>query len=303
MMWRSRTVVAAASVAMACALQTAALAQEAPGAPPETRVDDVVVPGQALEVVAERFVEAVSAPARTRGLARWDGAVCLGVVNFQADAAHLIIDRMSEVARELGVELGAPGCEPNLVIAGTTDGAGMAREMVDRHRRAFFRYGYTRSNAGSAALETFQSSDAAVRWWHVSLPINVETGLPAVKLPGLGYASIPSNCRIIRHGANYQFCDGITDRLMRLVVIVDVEALPVLTYPQLADYLTMIGLAQIDPGGDWSGFDTVLNVIGDPAATSGLTPWDLAYLDALYSGENERIDADEQAGRLVERLR
>lgn len=292
-----------AAAALAFGMAVPAAAQDTSDDPPATRVDDVVVHGRTLDAVAESFVEAVSAPARTRGLARWDDVVCIGVVNFQAEAAHLIIDRMSEVARDLGVALGDPGCEPNLVIAGTTDGRGMADAMVGRHRQHFFRFGYTRSNAGSGALERFRTSDAPVRWWHVSLPIVVTTGAVAVRLPGRGPWAPPEECSSRRHGLDFRGCDLISDRLMRLVIIVDVDALPSLTYAQLADYLTMVGLAQIDDQGEWGVFDTVLNVIEDPAGVSGLTTWDLAYLDALYAGEDERISARDQAERLVERLR
>jgi hypothetical protein len=293
--------IGAAAIGVVAVCASPAFTQEVE--PPLTRVDDVVVEGRSLESVAQAFVEEVSAPARTRGLARWDGVVCIGVVNFQADAAHLIIDRMSDVARDLGVELGEPGCDPNLVVAGTTDGRAMADSMVRRHRQHFFRFGYTRSNPGSGALERFRSSDAPVRWWHVSLPIVVTTGEVAVRLPGRGSWSPPAECTSRRHGLDFRGCNLISDRLMRLIIIVDVDALPALTYAQLADYLTMIGLAQIDDQGEWNRFDTVLNVIQDPSGVSGLTVWDMAYLDGLYSGEDERISARDQADRLVTRLR
>jgi hypothetical protein len=292
--------IGAAAVGLTAVLASPTLAQDAET---PTRVDDVVVEGRPLESVARSFVEEVSAPARTRGLARWDGVVCIGVVNFEAEAAHLIIDRMSDVARDLGVDLGEPGCDPNLVVAGTTDGRGMAESMVSRHRQQFFRFGYTRSNAGSGALERFRTSDAAVRWWHVSLPIVVTTGEVAVRLPGRGPWAPPPECTSRRHGLDFRGCDLISDRLMRLIIIVDVDALPSLTYAQLADYLTMIGLAQIDDQGEWDRFDTVLNVLEDPSGVSGLTTWDLAYLDGLYSGEDERISARDQADRLATRLR
>ena len=151
--------------------------------PPATTIDGIVVLGGDLEALAEQFVTGLSAPARNRGLARWDDEVCLGVVNFRAEVANLIIDRISDVARGLEIELGEPGCEPNVVIAGTIDAPGLARGMVGRYRSKFFRYGYTASNRGSAALEVFQTSDAPVRWWHLSLPIVVDTGAPAMRLP------------------------------------------------------------------------------------------------------------------------
>ena len=266
---------------------------------PETRVDDIVVDGRPLEVIAEEFVTTISAPPRRRGLARWSGTVCIGVVNFRNDVAHMIIDRISEVAEGLDIRLGEPGCEPNLVIAGTDDASALAREMVRRYRQPFFRYGYTRSNRGSGALAAFQTTDAPVRWWHMSLPINTIDGSPAIGLPGQGYWVSP--CPATR--AHYRFCEAITDHLTRLIIIVDVEQVAGKSVAQLADYLTLVALAQIEPDADYGAFDTVLNLFDPDLQVTGLTDWDLIYLDALYSGEDERLDPREQAARMVPALR
>ncbi len=291
-----------ASVGVAVLLQVApALAQNTPTDPtlPESRVDDIVVDGRPLEVIAEEFVATLSAPPRSRGLARWSGTVCIGVVNFRNDVAHLIIDRISEVAEDLDIRLGQPGCKPNLVIAGTDDASGLAREMVRRYRRPFFRYGYTRSNRGSGALAAFQTTDAPVRWWHMSLPINTIDGSPAIRLPGQGYWVSP--CAGSRRGS--RTCDAITDHLTRLIIIIDIDRVAGRTVAQLADYLTLVALAQIEPDAGYSAFNTVLNLFDPDLQVTGLTDWDLIYLNALYSGEDERLDPREQAARMVPALR
>ena len=63
-----------------------------------TQLEDVVV-SSTLEQLTREFVATASAPANYRGLARWERELCLGVVGLRADAAHQIIDRVSEVAR------------------------------------------------------------------------------------------------------------------------------------------------------------------------------------------------------------
>lgn len=298
-----RTMWVIASIVLGLGGQTA-IAQVAPAPPsttpqepPATTVDDVVVVGGALDRLAEEFVNSVAAPARRRGLARWDTEVCLGVVNFRAEAAHQLIDHISNVAREVGVELGEPGCEPNAIIVGTTDGRALASELVNRRRRAF-RFGYTRSNRGRS-LETFRTTDAPVRWWHISLLFDTTNGELAIRVPGGPLASVP--CLQRRGGARQ--CNEITDRLVRTVIIVDMAALPELSFSQFGDYLSVLALAQVEPEMDYGAFDTVLNVIKNPGAATGLTDWDMNYLRALYSGESERIDPDEQATALAERMR
>lgn len=272
---------------------------QTPDVPPTT-LDDVLVAGDRLEELARKYVESLAAPARRRGLARWDGEVCLGVVNFQSQVAHLIIDRISDVSRELEIELGEPGCEPNLIIVGTTDGPQLARDMVRRHRSSFFRYGYTTSNRGSAALQVFQTSDAPVRWWHVSLPIVVITGQAAIRLPGSEPVDNP--CRT-RSGYWAKNCDEVTDRIMGMITIVDIDEFENVSLVQLADYLTLIALAQVAPDADYSLFDTVLNLFDPVMDVPGLTNWDMIYLRALYSEDAEHLSSGEQAIRMLPELR
>lgn len=284
------------------ALAGAAAAQDprsspAPQEPPAAALDDIVVVPDSLDELAQEFVDSLAAPARGRGLARWEDEVCLGVVNFRSQAAHQLIDHISAVAEDIGVELDEPGCEPNVLIVGTTDGQALAAALVDR-RRSEFRYGYTRSNRGSRALEVFRTSDAAIRWWHISLLFNTETGGVAIRLPGRGPADVPAGC-----GRAMGRCDQVTDRLMRSVIIVDVAALPAVSFTQLGDYLAVLTLAQVEPETDYAGFDTVLNLLANPQGVTGLTDWDRNYLRALYSGRSQRLDPDEQAEALAARMR
>jgi hypothetical protein len=79
---------------------------------------------------------------------------------------------------------------------------------------------------------------------------------------------------------------------------------------QLADYIAMVSLAQIDPKADTSGYATILNVFDAPQISDSLTDWDLAYLDGLYAAERNhqatQADRNEIANsirRSHERLR
>ncbi len=57
----------------------------------------------------------------------------------------------------------------------------------------------------------------------------------------------------------------------------------------LADYLAFVALAQIDPEADTSAYDSVLNLFDRDDPAEGLTGWDRAYLEGLYSSESNRI--------------
>jgi hypothetical protein len=277
--------------------QAAAAPQTAP-----TQLEEVTVTGRSLDRLIGDFVSEVAEPNRGRGLARWDRSLCVGVANLRAETAQYIVDRVSTVAEDIGLRAGAPGCTPNLLVVATDDGAAAARGLVAESRQAF-RMGGAGMDRGMAALTDFQETDRPVRWWQVAMPIDSETGMRATRLAGdcqalecnawdgsvMGYAPIISVSSASR--LNTQ----IVDNIFRTVVIVDIDDVSGLTVQQLADYIAMVSLAQIDPDADTSRYATILNVFEDPESAPTLTGWDTAYLEGLYQAE--RTDQSRAAGR------
>ena len=271
---------------------------QTPGAvqvpPPEaaTELQEVVVEGRRLRAVVEDFVGEVAAPATgDRGAARWNSSVCIGVVNLRADVAQYIVDRASDVARELGLTAGEPGCTANVLIIAAADGQAVADGIVGERRRAFTPggSGMTRS---LRALETFRTSDAPIRWWHVSGPVDSESGVLATRLPGFD-APQTAVSRASRLRTD------IRDDMFKAIIVVDISKTASLSLTQLADYCTLIALAQVDPDADVAAFDTVLNVFSDPEVP-GLTAWDRDYLNALYSIEQNRLGSGARGAEIVD---
>lgn len=258
-------------------------------------VEDVVVLGSRLEEAVAAFVENVSAPVVGRGLARWNGRVCVGAVNLRGEPAQYLVDKVSDVILELGLEPGAPGCKPSILIIGAADGAAMADAIV-KSRPRIFRPGGSGMSRNRRALRDFRTSDAAVRWWPVSVPTDSQTGMPAVRFPGYGppWISVDSVSRMRGR---------IRDDLQRVFVIVDIERATTTTFDQLGAYVAMVTLAQVDPAADTTNYPTILNLFDQALPPSGLTDWDRAYLQAIYTGENRRILAFQQAEEMTDTLR
>lgn len=298
--------------ALALTLTLATSGQDAPPSPqvpptPAPAVDpgfaeleDVVVEGRALEELVRDFVDEVAAPNRRRGLARWSGSVCVGVVNLRQEAAQYMIDRVSYVALGLGLEPGEPGCTPNIIIIGTVNGAEVATAMVEARRRNFD-IGSLQMDRGSGELEAFQTSDRPVRWWQVSMPVDADTGQRAIRLPGdVGPDGNPSYPMIGTFASRLR--SQIRDDMVRSLIIFDVDRLGAATFEQLTDYVTMLALAQINPEGDAAGYDTILNLFEAPGAPPSLTEWDMGYLNALYASEQARVNPRSQAGVIASDL-
>jgi hypothetical protein len=165
--------------------------------------------------------------------------------------------------------------------------------------------GYAGTDLGRDALDRFVKSEKAVRWWHVSRPVSAHDGGLAVetgdKLCGQPYCAPQVNVQ-----GPSRIHNGTIDELWDVIIIVDATKLTGTTWQQLADYLAVVSLAQIDPKADLADFDSILNLFSNPAAYSGLTDWDRSYLHALYTFDQERVlsaQHNEIVGRIADRER
>lgn len=257
---------------------------------PAVALGDVIVEGRRLDELTRELVDAVSAPALRRGLARWGGRVCVGVAKIGNDVAQAVADRVSQVAMAYGLRTGDPGCRPNILVVFTGDGQSLSAAMVE-HRRQMFHVGVGGLDRGDVALRHFQKSDRPVRWRSVSLPTNAYTGEAGLRLPG-GDAPMGAGEGLVNKGRN------IRDDLNKVIVVVDTYQVENLSLPQLADYVAMVSLAQVDPDGDTSGYATILNPFDAPQSIDGLTEWDTSYLTSLYRVQDspvQRINPSAQA--------
>jgi hypothetical protein len=292
-----RLALLSATAALCAAMASSALAQTQTTArdPDGVIIDDVEVVGDrtqpTLQQRVDAFVNTVAAPVGNYGPARWHRTLCIGSANFQAEAARQLIDRVASVAVQLGLTPGAPGCAAQVMIVATNDGPATATAMVERNQR-WFRAGGEGMDQGQAALDRFKTADRAVRWWQVSLPVDADTGQRAVRLPG----DDPSSSIAINKFVASRLSSPIRDNLTRIMVIVDIEKLGEVSFTQLADYVALVSLAQIDAEAVTTGSDTVLNLFEDPATVSGLTDWDMAYLQGLYGARLDTVSSNARMG-------
>lgn len=273
-------------------------------ATPEVAVEleDVLVSGRSLDALIRDFVGEVAEPNNRRGLARWEDSVCVGVANLRGETARYLSDRISTVATDMGLAAGAPGCSPNILVIATADAGGLARQLTEERRRAF-RMGGAGMDRGSSALRDFVETDRPVRWWQMAMPVDSHSGARAVRLPGDcegpecagGGGSVMAFAPTVDVFAASRLRTQIVDNLIRAVVIVDVDEVRNVTVLQLADYIAMVSLAQIDPGADTSSYASILNVFEAPGVSDSLTNWDRAYLGGLYAAERNQMGV--RAGR------
>jgi hypothetical protein len=254
-------------------------------------IETIVVTGQrpgVLKKLMQDFILEIGVPASSnRGYARWRDRLCVGVYNLPDQTmAQYIADKITLTALEVGLKTGSPGCEPNLRIVFSPDARELASKMVEDSPTMFRPFGgIDGTTQGLVALESFKNSQAPVRWWQITMMVN-EFGEPAIILPGINDFILNSETGDMLYpmvrGEVSRLKSGIQDVLWGSLVIIDVNKLGNAKWPQLADYLAMVSLAQIDPNGKPSGYDSILNLFSADTPPLGMTDMDRTYLRALY---------------------
>lgn len=255
---------AALVLAFAGQVQAQDASQPAATAPSEEvfNLDTVEVQGRRLKDAVSSFIGDVSANAgRNEQLARFEQRVCPGVIGLPPEHAQVINDRIAEAALRVDLSVGRPGCFPNVLVIATDDSDRLARELMGEHRLTF-KHHVNGQERGSELLAEFGRPGRLVRWWHMT------ELTPAGTL-------------------NSRLRAAVRTDIYRSIIIIDTARIGAVSVPALGDYVAMTALARLSPDADTSGADTVLNLFGHPRGTvAGLTAWDVAYLQGLYSAES-----------------
>ncbi|GAA0394491.1 hypothetical protein GCM10009093_21340 [Brevundimonas terrae] len=253
-------------------------------------VDDVVVSARQLDEQVTGFVRDINVPDFNLNVARWHYDMCVSVVNMQNDAAQYIINRVAEVALEVGVKAGDPGCSPNVTVIAAANATETTGQIVNRYRNTLLP-DVSGARRSRQALEKFVESDLPVRWWHTSMLINSDTGQVASKIQNdhitgwynAGGIDLPINFPRVEVTSTY-LRTGLRSNLTSAIIILDMEKLSGISVPQIADYISMVALTRVNMDADYSGYHSVLSLMSDKDVP-GLTEWDMAYLKAIYSAD------------------
>jgi hypothetical protein len=271
-------------------------------------LDTVVVQGsrEAVRRDIQAFVHKVT---RLEGefVGRWGGFVCPVAVGVSDAQAQFIQSRLIEVQNTVRKKKPKPDatCDPNLFIIITDEADQVLADWKERDPGMFrwkTREGVSRSGG-----------TGAVRTWHNAIltgadneAINQVSGLNQVA--ALDQTSTGSRLDINAPGCpmSGRIAAGCWEHINAVVVLVDVRAAGKVTLAQLADFITVVSLSQIDLSADFGGVDSILALFAQPrpeVLPPGLTEWDYAFLKGIYrasySPANQQRDI---AARMVREL-
>jgi hypothetical protein len=280
---------------------------------------DVIISGQReLEPRITAFVDGlVGSFLHGEGLARWQKPVCPLVAGLPRQEGEFILGRVSEIARGARIDLAGEKCRPNVYILVTDQPQELLRGMGKRNR--WFTFGGATTNV----IEKFITTPEPVRvWYHTSATTPEGTPLLSMSYPafrstvpgaaGGGNSSgitsgdpgvsltlqnegadvFPNTPPYIASGTNTwaqasRLSFNAIWEIYRVFVVVDLAHLRGVTRGQIADYVGMVALAQLETGVRLGDSPTILKLFdGAPeAAPAGLSDWDESFLEALYATE------------------
>ena len=260
--------------------------QEAKPLPQVTVAADRVV----LERRLFTFVTQITRTAtREESLRIWRRPICPLVAGMPSAQGEFILGRLSQAAHAAGAPLDGEKCRPNLYVVFTREPDTLVKSWHARNRAAF---GGVRGTP--AAVARFMASKRPVRVWYnrefgsaAGAPVDGDTSMEGIGFNGASGVTtnkFPDDTRL-RHNDVMLFSS--------VIVVVDASQVMGLQFGQLADYLAMLALTEIDPAAPLGTAPTVPQLFaartaGD-TAPPGLTPWDTSFLKALYTTPQDAV--------------
>ncbi|WP_271166411.1 hypothetical protein ACETKC_06940 [Brevundimonas intermedia] len=251
-----------------------------------TEVESIEVTGRRLEDAARDFARSVDdRPPLGTLPGRWAKPLCISVAHFRAPWGQYVSDGVGRRAAEVGLDVGGPGCRTNVLIVGAEDGARMADSLIRADRRRF-RDRVDHSSKDLFDLERFRTSDAPVRWWHITYPRSIDEG---VLMGGRSLNSPDASAPVMAVRAPSLIRPTLRYDIETVTVVIDLSKTARTSMAALTDYVAMVVLTQIDPYRAPMAHPSVLNVFEEPDLyPEGMTDWDIDYMHAVYDADLNR---------------
>jgi hypothetical protein len=203
------------------------------------------------------------------GLVQWHEPVCPLVSGLSQAKGEFVLARISDIARAADVPLAGEHCRPNLYVYMT---ARPVQLLQERQKRDFaFTFG---ADQPPSVVDKFIGTPRAVRVWYV---INGEYNS---EVPPKNWTAQP----VVLGRFHYAFA--------RVFVVVDQRRLGAASLGQVADYIGLVGLAQLKQGARLDGAPSILSLFdkSQQAGPDSMSNWDRAFLKSLYGSDLPPVD-------------
>ena len=292
----------AVAAATAFALSAAVLGQE-PAAPshapphpaakggPDTVTVEAKRERKEVERQVNQFVFAVAVRSLHDSLSRWNSPICPLVAGLPREQGEFVLARLSQIAKSANAPLAGEHCKANFYVVVTPQPEELLKKWRARDRRMYD------SRNGIGQLRTFLDTPRAVRvWYNVGFassdgkPVTGDTIAGALVGTPLGLSLLMANVPTNSISTGSRLTYSAVRSLSSVIVVVDANRVQELNFGQLADYVGMVGLAEIHQDADVGPVPTILRLFRpseDPP--QGLSAWDQAFLGSLYGVDQRSV--------------
>lgn len=252
-------------------------------------LEQITVVGRKERAVVEhqvnRFVSAISAAPFRESLARWRTPICPLVAGLPREHGEFVLTRISQVATAAGVPLAPERCRGNFYVVVTADPDALLKAWIKRDVSLF-------GDAGGVKIRGFLKATSPVRVWYNAdldtaegLPLSADatTMAPSGHTIGSPIDGVPNNT----HALGFRLSHDEVRDLSSVIVLIDSRRARGVSFGQLADYVALIGLAELRLDAEVGEAPTLLRLFSAPgkAPLPGLSSWDQSFLKALYHTE------------------
>jgi hypothetical protein len=252
----------------------------------DTRLNTITVEAQraTLEKRIRTFVSAIAVAPYQESLARWEDPtlICPLVGGLPRDDGEFILTRLSSIALAAGAPLGPARCRPNFYIIVTSEPDALIKAWGQRDVTMFG------DESGATRIKKFVHSSIPIRAWY-NATLYTSERVPLTVMPEGPLKGIPYNPRAMGFHLTR---DDVRD-LTSVIVLIDARSLKGVTFGQVAAYVAMVGLAELRLDTNVGDAPSILQLFKASGHTTapGLSPWDQAFLKALY--QTRHTDPDQ----------
>jgi hypothetical protein len=192
----------------------------------------------------------------TKSLARWNKPICPLAAGIPADQGEFILRGVSQAALAAGAKLGPRKCKANLHVVVTSEPDQLLDLWRKRAPRLF-------GGESRTAVRHVMSKPRPIRVWYNAQEVCGEEGWTGTQdaSSALGQLFAAGGCQI--KDTRLEF--NVVRPISSVIVLVDFDDVQQMKLGALTDYISMVGLAQVDLDGDWGDAPTVLRLFSNSA--------------------------------------
>jgi hypothetical protein len=259
--------------------------QASPSAPSSNLPTVTIEARQELERRVDRFVTAAVFEAPNESIMRWNKPVCPLAAGLPRMFDDYIQTRITEIARAANAPVNSNHCQADLYVIASYDPRLFLKKLWTRAPEVYD----TRSQLGG--VHRFLRSQDPVRvLFNSQLHCRVNSmdggkgsDMMASFLGG-GGVQVDTTSAYFCGGGGSRLSYSAVNSIQSALIVVDMNRMQAVTTRELADYVAMIGLADIRPDADTGDIPTILRLFQHPQqAPEGLSAWDRSLLYSIYN--------------------